>query len=248
VNKALQVPYDPPSHLQNLRHELPAASASVLFAEPALLLAAAICQGGIAALPLPEEKRIEASFLGPAGLGKLGPDGTADAVWPSPAVALPVPPTAEGGDTAGVVAELPLTPAKEGRVGAGRDAATAFMRLPTKVLRLLNSVFSSLSLPSVFSFCASIAFGIRSFKVFTSSLIRLASSSRLRLVFLRSPITASTSCSAASRRSVRVCSDALSVSVSVDNWSRRANALANASSMDFLSCSSCGGVGGAMRG
>jgi hypothetical protein len=214
------------------------------------LLAAAICHCGMAALPAPEEKRAEASFLEPGGLGA---GGTADTVWPSPAAALPAPPTPVEDGPAGALAGLPLAieplaPAKEPALGAGRDAAATLIRLPTRVLRLLNSVFNSLSLPSVLSFCASIAFGIRSLRVFTSSLIRLASSSRLRLVLFRSPITASTSCNAVSRRSVRVCSDALRASVSVDNWSRRANAFANASSMDFLSCSSCGGVGGAMRG
>jgi hypothetical protein len=192
------------------------------------------------------------SFLEPDELGIPEPGDAAAADWLSPAVMLPIPPTlalAED-DTVGVLplAVKPLVPIKEPTLGLGREATTAFMRLPTKVLRLLNSVFSSLSLPSVLSFCASIAFGIRSFRFLTSSPIRLASSSRLWFVVFSSPITASTSCNAESRRSVRVCSEALRASVSVDNWSRRANALVKASSIYFLSCSSCGGVGGAMRG
>ena len=206
----------------------------------------------MAALPPPEEKRVAVE---PSELGMPEPGNTAAAGWLSSAAALPVPPTPVlvEDDTVGVFAELPpavkpLVPAKEPTLGVGREAAAAFMRLPTRVLRLLNSVFNSLSLPSVLSFSASIAFGMRSFRFLTSSPIRLASSSRLLLVLFSSPITASTSCKATSRRSVRVCSEALSASVSVDSWSRRLNALVKASSIDFLSCSSCGGVGGAMRG
>ena len=49
-------------------------------------------------------------------------------------------------------------------------------------------------------------------------------------------------------RSLRASSAVFSAAVSVVNWSIRANALAKDSSMLALSCSNCGGVGGAMMG
>lgn len=130
----------------------------------------------------------------------------------------------------------------------GADGVGAFILWLSRVFRLFNSEFSSFSLLSVVVLWLSIAVGIRSFRARTSSPIRLESSSRRLLAAFRSAITFSTSDSAESRRSVRACSADLSVSVSFDNWSRRVKAFSKESSIDFLSCSSCGGVGGAMTG
>lgn len=123
-----------------------------------------------------------------------------------------------------------------------------FMRWPMSFFKLFNSAFNSCNLASVLSFCPSIALGIRSFSPLTSSVMRRDSSSRLREEVLRSARTDSTSARAVSRRSVRDSSAVLSASVSLDSWSRREKACSKESSIAFLSCSSCGGVGGAIRG
>lgn len=117
-----------------------------------------------------------------------------------------------------------------------------------RVFKLFNSVLSSFNLVSVDSFCPSIALGMRSFSPRTSSLILRDSSSLRRLANFRSPITLSTSAKALSKRSVRAFSDSLSASVSFASWSRSENAFSKESSIAFLSCSSCGGVGGATIG
>lgn len=128
------------------------------------------------------------------------------------------------------------------------DAVGGLILWLMSVLRLLSSVFSSFILVSLFSFCPSIAFGIRSFKPRTSSAMRWNSSSRLRFAARTSATTLSTSATVASRRSVRACSDAFNDSVSLASWSSNAKAFSKDSSMACLSCSSCGAVGGAIRG
>ena len=122
------------------------------------------------------------------------------------------------------------------------------MRWPMSFFKLFNSAFNSCNLASVLSFCPSIALGIRSLSPLTSSVMRRDSSSRLREEVLRSARTDSTSARAVSRRSVRDSSTVLSASVSLDSWSRREKACSKESSIAFLSCSSCGWVGGAIRG
>jgi hypothetical protein len=67
-------------------------------------------------------------------------------------------------------------------------------------------------------------------------------------VVFSSETTDSTSRNAASRRSVRLSSADLRVAVSAESWSRRAKARANSASMEALSCSSWGGVGGETMG
>lgn len=120
--------------------------------------------------------------------------------------------------------------------------------LPSKTFKLLSSLPSSLSRFSLPSRAPWSALGIASFSDLTSSLIRRASSSRLREAVFRSPTTSSTSFKAVSRRSVRVSSADFSADVSVDSCSIKAKARENCSSMCALSCSNCGGVGGATRG
>ena len=152
--------------------------------------------------------------------------------------------------------EVPFTDGVDGvygyvlveEAGAGRAEAPPPIRLPSSVLSPLSSVFRSLSRLSLVSLCDSIALGMRSFRLRTSSLIRRASSSRLRPAALSSLMTDSTSCRALSRFSVRVCSEALRAAVSVLSWSRSAKAFSNDASIAALSCSSCGGVGGATSG
>lgn len=128
------------------------------------------------------------------------------------------------------------------------DVAGGLIRWLIRVLRLLSSVFSSLILVSLFSFCPSMAFGIRSFKPRTSSAMRWNSSSRLRFPARTSATTLSTSATVASRRSVRASSDSFNASVSFASCSSKAKAFSKDSSMACLSCSNCGTVGGAMRG
>jgi hypothetical protein len=210
-----------------------------------LLLAAAICQTGMAALltGTPVLKGVELRL------------------WSEATASVPVPLLMEAGF--GVVAsanELPLVLALVD-VAAGEDpmpelrpygfvlvVAPGFILCPIKVFRLFSSVFSSLHRLSVVSFCPSIALGIRSLSPRTSSLILRDSSSRLLLEVFNSLITLSTSVSAASSLSVRACSDDFNSSVSFASWSRRENAFSNESSIAFLSDSSCGGVGGAIMG
>ena len=213
----------------------------------------------MAALPLPGPTRIGRGLSGrplsgivvAEGAGtealerglavELNPDG-------APAALLRV------GGVVWLLVKVPFTDGVDGvyvlveEAGAGRTEAAPPIRLPRSVLSPLSSVFRSLSRLSVVSLCDSIALGMRSFRLRTSSLIRRASSSRLRPAALSSLMTDSTSCRALSRFSVRVCSEALRAAVSVLSWSRSAKAFSNDASIAALSCSSCGGVGGATRG
>lgn len=122
------------------------------------------------------------------------------------------------------------------------------MRFPTNVRKLLSSVPSSFNRVSVASFCPSIAFGIRSRRLRISSAFRLESSSLFRSASFNEVSTDSSSPSAESKRVVRLSSAAFSAVVSVFNCSRRSNAFSNDLSISVLSCSSCGGVGGLIRG
>lgn len=121
-------------------------------------------------------------------------------------------------------------------------------RLPIRTLKLCSSLLSSFNRFSFPSLAPSRAFGILSFSALTSSLIRRVSSSLRRVEDFSSETTLSTSRRAASSRSVRASSADFSAAVSEASWSMRANARENCSSMLSLSCWSCGGVGGAMRG
>lgn len=121
-------------------------------------------------------------------------------------------------------------------------------RLPSNTLRLFNSVPSSLSRFSLPSLAPSRAFGMESFSDLTSSLIRRVSSSFRRDEVFRSATTVSTSLKAASKRSVRASSADFKEAVSVESCSINVNARENCSSIFSLSCSNCGGVGGAIKG
>ena len=128
------------------------------------------------------------------------------------------------------------------------DGAAVPTRLLISLLRDLSSSPKFFNRVSVASFWPSIAFGINSRRPLISSAFRLDSSSRFFSDSFRDERTDSSSCSAVSRRSVRLFSAALSSSVSVLSWSSRAKAFSNDWSIVCLSCSSCGGVGGAMSG
>lgn len=121
-------------------------------------------------------------------------------------------------------------------------------RLLSRTLRLFSSALSSLSRFSLPSRAPSRALGMLSLSSRSSSLRCRVVSSRRRDAVLSSDTTLSTSCRAASRRCVRASSADLSAAVSFDSCSMRANARLNCSSMLCLSCSSCGGVGGAISG
>lgn len=121
-------------------------------------------------------------------------------------------------------------------------------RFATNVFKLFSSAVSSFNLASLLSSWAFSAFGINDCSALTSSLIRLLSSSRRLLEVFISCVTCSTSARAESRRSFRDSSDALMVAVSVASWSIKAKARVKDSSMADLSCSSWGGVGGAIKG
>ena len=121
-------------------------------------------------------------------------------------------------------------------------------RLPIKAFRLFSSLPSSRSLFSEPSLWPSSAFGIPSLSPRISSLSLRVSSSLLRVAALSSVTTASTSSSALSNLSVLASSADFSVAVSFDKVSRRAKARVNCSSIAALSDSSCGGVGGEIRG
>ena len=120
--------------------------------------------------------------------------------------------------------------------------------LPSRTLRLLNSTPRSFNLFSLPSLAPCNALGMASFSDLTSSLILRVSSSRRREEYFNSSITLSTSLRAVSRRSVRASSADFKDAVSAESWSTRANARENCSSICALSCSSCGGVGGEIRG
>lgn len=130
----------------------------------------------------------------------------------------------------------------------GVGAMVLPMRFPTKVRKLLSSVPNSFNRVSVASFCPSIALGIRSRKLRISSAFRLDSSSLFRSASFNEVSTDSSSPRAESRRVVRLSSAAFKAVVSVFNCSRRSNAFSNDLSISVLSCSSCGGVGGLIRG
>lgn len=88
------------------------------------------------------------------------------------------------------------------------------------------------------SFWPSMALGIMSLMLRTSSVMRRDSSSLLLVADFRDPMTVSTSKRAASRRSVRAWSAVFSASVSEASWSRSVKAFSNEASMEALSCSS----------
>lgn len=144
------------------------------------------------------------------------------------------------------VPEEPVALCPRPFVGGG--AVLPPMRLPTNVLKLFNSVPSSFNRVSVASFCPSIALGIKSRKLRISSVFRLESSSRFLSASFSELRTDSSSPRAESNRVVRLSSAALSAVVSVFNCSRSANAFSKDWSISVLSCSSCGGVGGAIKG
>lgn len=216
----------------------------VLSAEAALLDAASCHAGILAGLPswengLPEFSR---------ATGKGVAEGTvAFDVEPVGVCDTDVDPFASD-LSAGVLEETVACGSGEG-VGVG--AGGAFPEpslLVRRTFKLFSSALSSRSRFSLPSLEPSIAFGIPSFRPRTSSLIRLVSSSRLREEDLSSATTSSTSRRAVSSRSVLESSAAFSAAVSVESWSRRVKARLNCSSMLSLSCCSCGGVGGAIKG
>lgn len=218
-----------------------------------LLLAAAICQAGIAALPegipalngLPVRPWSEATASVPAALltdAGLGAVLSLDVLLLL-AVVLPIE------VFVGVLPLVELVPGFRVKVlGPVLCVEGGFILWPISIFKLFSSVFSSRSRLSVLSFCPSIALGMSSFSPRTSSVMRWDSSSLLLLEAFSSLMTVSTSVNAVSRRSVRACSDALRASVSFASWSRRAKAFSKDSSIACLSCSSWGGVGGAIRG
>ena len=117
-------------------------------------------------------------------------------------------------------------------------AVLPFMRLPTRVFNPFSSVPRSFSRSSLFFFCASNAWGIRSRRLRMSSAFRLASSSRLRSASFNEVRTVSSSPNAESSRFVLFSSASFNAVVSVLSWSRRANALSKLLSISDLSCSS----------
>jgi hypothetical protein len=149
----------------------------------------------------------------------------------------------------GVLLLLELVPGfRVKEFGVGVEVEGGFILWPISIFKLLSSALSSRSRLSVLSFWPSIALGMRSLSPRTSSVIRWDSSSLLLLELFNSLMTASTSVNAVSSRSVRACSDAFRASVSFESCSRRVNAFSKESSIACLSCSSWGGVGGAIRG
>lgn len=164
------------------------------------------------------------------------------------------------------VAVTPLVAGEAGDSSVGREAPDIVGRalgfavfgemaaplppslLPNNTFKLFNSVPSSFKRFSFPSRAPSRALGIASFNDLTSSLMRRVSSSLRREAFFRSATRFSTSRRAVSRRSVRDSSAAFRAAVSVETCSIKAKARLNCSSMFSLSCSSCGGVGGAIRG
>lgn len=202
---------------------------------------AASCHAGIPALPVPKRESGAAvvDFSTPAAGDSIGCAGlmVGFAMLPPPTtLAVPRGPNM-------------FAPAFIGRCGAEAGVAGGgAMRFATSVLRLFSSIVSSLSLVSVFSSCPFNAFGIMACRPWTSSAIRLVSSSLRRLAFLSSVTTASTSVSAVSSRSLRHSSEALIAAVSFASWSIKSNACLNEASIAALSASSCGGVGGAISG
>jgi hypothetical protein len=202
--------------------------------------AAANCQAGIEGDLLNRES----GLVGLAELalgGCADPDGISgwDAVGVVPLVAEVVE------DDVDSVLEAVVSDA----LGVTRDGeAPPPSLLPRSVFKLFNSVPSSRKRFSLPSRAPSSAFGMASFSALTSSLIRRVSSSRRRDAVFRSATKVSTSRKVASNFSVRASSAVFNAAVSVESCSIRANARENCSSICCLSCSSCGGVGGAIRG
>ena len=213
-------------------------------------LAAAICQAGM------EADRLNCGdglVLG-LGIGAAAAAAAAGACGVScstDGAGTPLVGTAVAGDDVSTGREA---------VGSGAGVAAGFARagdaaalgpprrLPSKVFKLFNSVPSSFNRLSLPSRAPSKALGMASFSDRISSLIRRVSSSLRREAVFKSATRLSTSRSAESNRSVRVSSADFRAAVSVESCSIRVNALENCSSMFSLSCSSCGGVGGAIRG
>ena len=121
-------------------------------------------------------------------------------------------------------------------------------RLPISIFKLRSSVPSSLTRSSPWAFQPSSAFGIISRSPRTSSPSLLDSSSLRPFAALSSSTTEFISSRAESSFSCRCVSASLRAAVSVLSCSIRSNARANEASIEALSDSSCGGVGGTMRG
>lgn len=153
--------------------------------------------------------------------------------------------------TVGVLAPLGLLGAVLFHAGAGGVAVPPVpppSLFAISIFKLLSSVPSSFRRLSLVSLAPSSAFGMPSLRLRTSSPILLDSSSRRLADVFNSETTDSTSRRATSRRSVRCSSAVFSAAVSVESWSRRENARVNCSSIEALSCSICGGVGGDIKG
>ncbi len=136
------------------------------------MLAAAICQAGIGALPegIPALKglplrlcsdataSVPAALLTEAGLGTVL--SLAVLLLAVEVLALE---TFDDELAPGV---------REKVLGVGADVAGGFIRWPMSIFKLFSSALSSRSRLSVFSFWASIALGIRSLSPLTSSVVR----------------------------------------------------------------------------
>ena len=121
-------------------------------------------------------------------------------------------------------------------------------RFSSSLFRLCTSWPSSSNLASPAAFQPSRDFGSRAFRSATwVAVIRLSASRRV-FAALRSSITLLTSFRVVSSFSVLAVSDSLMAAVSVVSWSIRAKARLKDSSMEALSASSWGGVGGEIRG
>ena len=121
-------------------------------------------------------------------------------------------------------------------------------RLPISNFKLRSSVPSSLTRSSPWAFQPSSAFGIISRSPRTSSPSLLDSSSLRPFAALSSSTTEFISSKAESSFSCRCISASLRAAVSVLSCSIRLNARVKEASIEALSDSSCGGVGGTIRG
>jgi hypothetical protein len=242
---------------------VPLSDVSVFFSpftDSWLFFAAAICHAGIAALPPPDPHLLLNGVTGRSVVLDV-------AVVVVPSAAVVAAPVVAGtglgvdeGIADGALFDAPLMPVKalpymelvpdEGvaLVPSVLGTVAPLIRLPTSVLRPFNSVPSSFNLSSLPFFCASSACGIRSRRPRISSAFRRASSSRFRSASFNDVRTASSSAKEVSRRFVRFSSASFSVLVSVLSWSRSAKAFSKDLSISDLSCSSWGGVGGAISG
>ena len=122
------------------------------------------------------------------------------------------------------------------------------MRLPISNFKLPNSVLNSFNCLSLASLTLSIDLGRLSFIVLISASMRRESSSRLMLAAFNSATIVSMSVMVLSSLCVLASSASFNAAVSDDSVSSSAKALLNCSSIAALSCSSCGGVGGAING